>query len=81
MEANYEILHDQSTNDVLVIRDVGPWDRHKTVTNAAEQVVSNLYDQGLLDDGRRLLYYDSEGDRDELLHQDGKFLGFKPARE
>ena len=63
----------------LVIRDVGPWDVYKTVTNAAEYVVDTLFETGALKEGMRLRYYDSEGDLDEILVADGKFAGFAPG--
>ena len=63
----------------LIIRDVGPWDRFMTVTNNAEAVVEELRADGMLPDGRRLLYFDSEGKLDEILIRDGKFAGFAPG--
>lgn len=63
----------------LVIRDLGPWDRYMTVTNAAETVVSELVDRGALPPGRRLFYYDSEGHLDELLVRNGCFAGYAPG--
>lgn len=74
--ARFEILHDRSTHEHLVIRDVGPWDAHRSVTNDAENVVRRLYEQRFLADGRRLLYYDSDGSLDEILHESGRFIGF-----
>lgn len=74
--ANYEIVEDGS--EVLLIRDLGPWDVFKTITNAAEQVVSELAERL---NGRRLEYIDSEGRRDRLLVTDGKFSGFAPVGE
>jgi len=65
----------------LVIKDVGPWDQHPTVTNDAENVVQSLVAQGYLPGGRRLLYYDSDGRLDELLVKDGQFVGFAPGPE
>jgi hypothetical protein len=62
----------------LEIQDVGPWDRHPTVTNDAEWVVADLARKGLLPEGRRLFYLNSDGQRDELLHADGRFVGFAP---
>jgi hypothetical protein len=47
----------------LVIRDIGPWDSHPTVTNAAEEVVADLAKRL---GGRRLFYYDSEGQWKEV---------------
>ena len=77
--ALYRIVHVESTPDVLVIRDLGPWDRYRTLTNDAEAVVRELWELGLLAGGRRLFYYDSLGVRDELLHADGVFKGFAPG--
>lgn len=40
-------------------------------------IVADLAALGWLPPGRRLLYYDSQGQLDELLVRDGKFAGFK----
>lgn len=78
--ANYVVVEDDFLSaEPLVIKDVGPWDQFLSVTNAAEQVVAELAADGQLPAGRRLLYYDSEGQLDELLVKDGKFAGFKPG--
>jgi hypothetical protein len=74
--ANFIIT--ESLQDRIVIKDIGPWDKHPTVTNDAEWVVSQLVDADFPGPERsRLFYYDSEGHLDELLIQDGKFAGFK----
>jgi len=73
--ANYIIVSD--TNDCLVIKDIGPWDKYPTVTNDAECVVQELASR--LND-RRLEYIDSEGNRDQLLVKDGEFDGFAPCQ-
>lgn len=66
----------------LVIRDIGPFDRFPKVTNSAEEVVEELVRVGYLDPGRRLLYYDSDGQLDEILIRDGRFAGFsRPTEE
>lgn len=70
---NYEIVSEDQ--ECVVIRDIGPWDQCPTVTNAAEEVVKQL--EPILK-GRRLEYYDSEGQRDQLLIKDGRFAGFAP---
>ncbi len=75
--ACWEFVLSESTVECLVIRDVGPWDRHPTVTNDAEAVVVHLARTGYLN-GRRLLYYDSEGNLDELRVVNGRFAGFIP---
>jgi len=75
---NYVIVAD--SKEKIVIRDIGPWDRYATVTNAAEGVVEELFRRGVLPQGKLLLYYDSSGDLDQLLHDGaGVFTGFAPA--
>lgn len=69
--ANYSIVTDTAEN--FIIRDEGPWHVHATVTNDAEQVVKDLAPKL---GKRRLLYIDSNGDMDEIVHRDGKFVGF-----
>lgn len=49
-----------------------------SITNAAEEVVAQLATWGSLKDGRRVLYRDTSGQWDELLHHDGRFSGFAP---
>lgn len=78
--SNFAIISGQgATAEPLIIRDLGPWDRHLTVTNDAERVVAALIRQGHLSPGQRLLYYDSEGMLDEILVKDGAFAGFAPG--
>ena len=72
---NYRIV--EQTDEYVLIRDIGPWDTFPTVTNGAEQVVAEL---AQMLKGRRLEYYDSEGERDQLLVKDGKFAGFGAVR-
>ena len=67
--------------DHVTIRDIGPWDRHPTVTNDADFAVETLAAHGYLKDGRKLRYYDSEGRLDEIIVENGKFAGFKPLSE
>ncbi len=76
--ASYEVVEDRA-GEPLVIRDVGPWDEHPSVTNAAEEVVEELFAAGKLPEGRRLFYFDSEGEQDELVHEGGVFKRFAPG--
>lgn len=76
--SSYRIVED-IPGQPLVIEDVGRHDHQPTVTNDAENVVWDLHEKGRLPKGRRLLYYDSEGRLDELLHEDGQFSGFAPG--
>lgn len=71
---SYEVV--ASDDRILVIRDTSHLTGGRTVTNDAERVIADLNRQGLLND-RRLLYYDSEGQLDELVHNEGEFLGFQ----
>ena len=73
--ANFYIV-DQTAQAVTLL-DLGPWDKYPTITNAAEETVEFLFRVGVLKEEQRLLYYDSENELTELLHKDGKFVGFK----
>ena len=75
MKANFKV--EDRNADRLVIRDIGPWDKHMTITNDAENVVKHLLQTGVLQPVQRLLYYDSEGYLDEIVHDGEKFVGFK----
>lgn len=77
--ANFVVISNKP-GKYLIIKDIGPWDKYMTVTNAAEEVVEFLHSTNLLSNNQRLLYYDSEGDLDELLVSDGKFAGFKALK-
>jgi hypothetical protein len=69
--ANYTVMNQEE--DKVVLRDDGPWSVHPTITNAAEEVVAEL---APMLHGRRLFYYDSEGEYTELCYKDGVFTGF-----
>ncbi len=75
--ANYVIV--VKASDQITIRDMGPWDKYLTVTNDAENVVRELAAEGHLPNGRRLFYYDSDGELDEIPVKDGVFVGFAPG--
>lgn len=75
--ANYQVVRTDPRQ--IIIKDLGPWDLVPTITNDVEAVVEELAARGLLPPGRRLLYYDSEGQLDELLVKDGVFVGFAPG--
>lgn len=78
--SSYSVLDKHSNANVLVIRDDGPWNLYMTVTNNAESVVAELHASGQLA-GRRLFYFDSDGNFDELLIHNGVFAGFRPGRK
>lgn len=73
--ARYAI--DAHDTRLVVLRDLGPWDQHPTVTNDAAWVIAQVAPQL---DGRRLFYFDSSGTLDELLVVDGAFAGFRTGR-
>lgn len=78
---NYDIVLNEP-GELLFIRDRSDLGG-MTITNGAEAVVAELYRAGLLTgtDGldRDLVYEDSEGQVDRLLHDHGRFLDFSPA--
>ena len=74
--ARFEIV--SRDKDWIIIRDIGPWDKYLTVTNDAEWVVGELFEGEYLTFGRRLGYYDSEGDFAEILLENTHFSGFQP---
>jgi hypothetical protein len=77
--ARFVVIEDSfDGSDPLVIKDIGPWTDHLSITNDAGGVVERLLRDGRLQPGQRLFYYDSEGGLDEMLVKDGKFAGFAP---
>ncbi|MBU0598707.1 hypothetical protein KKF61_07045 [Patescibacteria group bacterium] len=74
-EAQFEVI--SNTDEVLGIRDIGPWDKYLSVTNDAENVVIRLFAAGLLKEGKRLLYEDSEGELDAIIVANGEFVRFR----
>ena len=76
--SKYAIIEDDLlSEEPLVIKDAGDHSRRLTVTNGAEHVVMELWQTGHLNKGRRLFYIDSEGNKDEICHAEGKFTGFR----
>lgn len=73
--ANYRVVEKSSSH--ILLQDLGPWDRHPTITNDAEAIVDAFhYELG----DRRLFYIDSEGRKDEILVDHRKrFVGFAPG--
>jgi len=74
--ANFQIVLQTPTH--VVIFDRGPWDVHFTITNDAENVVRQLAPRLC---GRRLFYFDSEMELDELVVKDGEFAGFRAVTQ
>ena len=77
MARAHYILEKEDKNSVT-IADVGQG-ATSSVTNDAEAVLLELHNNGVLK-GRRLFYYDSEGQLDEIKHDGkGNFTGFAPG--
>jgi hypothetical protein len=78
MRARYDII--ESTKDYVAISDTGDHTMHTTVTNDAEAVVDDLAHR-LMENGvplpKHIIYLDTDGTWDELLHEGGKFVGFR----
>lgn len=70
---SYRIL--EVTDDKIVIQD-DCFPNHRSLTNAAEDVVSEIY-QGFGDID--IYYYDSDGRLDMMKHTRGVFEGFSPV--
>lgn len=78
----FSYVPEESTPEILVIRDLDN-PACRSITNDAENVVEYLFKQGELRNDRRLYYYDTDGNKDELLHDgEGKFIsyGFLPRQ-
>lgn len=66
----------EADGDVLIIRDLDRGGR--SVTNDADHVIMDLAKRGLLRDGMRVIYRDSTGEWDEMLHRGGLFSTISP---
>jgi hypothetical protein len=62
----------------MYIIDIGT--HEKSVTNDVENVLKHL-SQYLNLGTRRLIYRDSQGNNDEILHENAIFKGFKPGHK
>jgi len=74
-KVNFEVI--QQNDEMVLLKDLGPWDKYLSITNGAEQVVASVAPWL---NGRRLEYIDSTGNRDQILVKDGKFSGFAPIK-
>lgn len=70
MRANYSVV--EVSDEFVTIQDDG---NGVTITNDAEAVVLDVLEHW----GRkakRIFYYDTDGNLDELVHADGRFIRF-----
>ncbi len=65
-----------ANSQFVVIHDDG---QGLSVTNNAENVVREIAQSSIKLEARRLFYRDTDGQYDELLHNNGRFGGFKPG--
>lgn len=72
MRRNYSYSIQRLENDKIIISD-DDLPNTRSVTNSAEEVVTELYN---IYGDKRIIYRDSQGDLGELEHHDGIFLGF-----
>lgn len=73
---NFRVV--RQNDEMVLLKDVGPWDRYMTITNGAEEVVASV---ARWLGCRRLEYIDSDGKRNQILVRDGKFAGFAPVKQ
>jgi hypothetical protein len=65
---------------ILVLVDANAGDR--SITNDAEAVIADLAQQyDLAFTNYAVIYRDTDGIWDELVHADGRFAGFQPLRQ
>jgi hypothetical protein len=75
MKSNFTILH--NSPEAIVLEDSGPWDYFSTITNDAEAVVKYLFKSGQATGTKQIIYYDSEGEATQLVHDGkGNFVDF-----
>lgn len=74
LPAQFKII--DATDQSVLIRDIGPWDQCFTVTNDVDNVVDRLLP---ILGGRRLFYFDSEGELGEIVVENGTCEHFRRA--
>lgn len=76
--ATYDVVKVDDERRIIWIVDTTDGTMNLSVTNDAEHVVREL---NCIRPGYRIIYKDTEGATDELVHEAGVFQGFKPARD
>lgn len=69
---------DHITEDAVYVVDLCLAAESMSITNDAEAVVENLYEEF---GDKKFIYLDTMGNWDELVHVRGVFTGFKPHRK
>ncbi len=78
MDYNWEVFRNVK-GKALIISDMSDTSGGPTITNSAEKIVKELFERGWLEEGRRLFYFDTDNDLDEIIIKDGAFRGFAPG--
>ena len=76
VRCSFSVVHATDDFSNLVIRDLN---QSVSITNDVENLVAYLFSNGVIQNHTSLLYYDTEGSLDRILHQNGKFVGFAPG--
>ena len=72
----------QHHDRVVALIDRAVEQQTMSITNDAENVVAYLHAEGVIDGKTRLIYRDTEGRWDELMHDGhGHFIDFRPIGE
>ena len=75
MRSNFTII--ANAPEVIILQDLGPWDHFSTITNDAEAVVKYLFKSDQATGTKQIVYYDSEGEATQLVHDGkGNFVDF-----
>ena len=72
MKASYTVVGSNDTTVYIADLDIG-----MSVTNDAEAVVAELIPRF---EGKRIVYKDTDGRWDELIHDGNQFIDFGPAK-
>lgn len=76
MHPRYDFVTAECDADQTVLRDLGPWDQHDTITARAEQVFTQIVAAKLV--RTHVLYYNSNNELWRLVHQGDKFVCVSP---
>jgi len=76
MRCSFSVVFQSQESDILVLRDSG---QGTSITNDAENLVSYLSRTHVLKPNTQLLYYDTSNQLDQIVHSDGRFVGFAPG--
>jgi len=76
MRCSYSVVYRAPDKGILVLRDL---DQGVSITNDAENLIQHLSSRGEIYRDTSVLYYDTQGTLDYILHDGERFLGFSPG--